>query len=426
MEDLGAQKATKIVEHLFRKQSGKMSAILTRIFGFQNSELIEDIIQETFLSAIKTWPLKGFPENPEAWLMLVAKNKIINELNRKKRHAEKRDKIHYEEVHERIEELFLDHEIKDSQLRVLFACCHPDLKVKAQIMLTLKVLSGFGDKEIANALLMKSDAVKKGIFRARQRLKNQYSTIGIPYLNEIKDRIETVLTIIYLMFNEGYKTSTGNRIINEELCYEAIRLAYLLLEIEERDKGKTYALLSLMYLSLARFPSRISETGELIGIELQDRGKWDKELIEVGIHFLKKSRQSTDLSRYHLESTIASIHCTASSFSETNWSTILLCYKKLMLLDNSFMVELNYAIALGRAEGFEKGLIKLKGLEKKSAVSKRSLLFASIGEMNLQLKRYDIAKSYYQVALDLATLEADKSFLKKKILLCDTKNVNPN
>lgn len=415
-----------MVEHLFRQQSGKMSAILTRIFGFQNTDLIEDIIQETFLSAIKTWGMKGEPENPEAWLMLVAKNKIINELNKRKRHAEKREKIHYEEAEEKIDELFLDHEIKDSQLRLLFACCHPGLKLKSQIMLTLKVLSGFGDHEISNALLMNPSAVKKGIFRAKQQLKDQHGSIGIPFLSEVSNRVDTVLTIIYLIFNEGYKTTSGAEVINEELCYEAIRLAYLILEIPGVEEGKVYALLSLMYLTLTRFPSRLNSFGEVIEIELQDRSKWDQDLLEVGLHFLKKSRQSTELSRYHLESTIASIHCSALTYEETDWGTIMYCYEKLLQIDNSFMIRLNHAIASGRARGFTGGLILLKDLEKDSSTKKRSTLYAAIAEMNMKLGKYDIAKSYYQVAIDLSKTESDKAFIRKKILACDTNNISNN
>ncbi len=415
-----------MVEHLFRQQSGKMSAILTRIFGFQNDELIADIIQETFFSAIKIWGMKGEPENPEGWLMLVAKNKIINELNRRKRHTEKREQLHYETAYHQIDELFLDHEIKDSQLRLLFACCHPDLKVRAQIMLTLKTLSGFGDKEIASALFMNPSAVKKGIYRAKEELKAKHDHIGIPFLPEASERIDTVLTIIYLMFNEGYKTTSGEEVINEELCYEAIRLAILLLETPYEDKGKVYALLALMYLTLARFPSRLSSTGELIEIEVQDREQWDNELISVGFSFLQKSRSSTSLSQYHLESTISSIHCMANSFEETDWNAILFCYEKLLKMNGSFMVRFNYAIALGWAKGFELGLTELKVLEKESKTQKRSLLYSGIAEMNMQLGKFEVAKSYYQVALDQTESQVDKVFLNKKIMECDTKNLSSN
>lgn len=415
-----------MVEHLFRQQSGKMTAILTRIFGFQNSELIEDIIQESFLSALKTWGMKGSPENPEAWLMLVAKNKIINELNLKKRHQEKREQIHYELVFDQIDDLFLDHEIKDSQLRLLFACCHPDLKIRAQIMLTLKTLSGFGDKEIANALLMNPSAVKKGIYRAREVLKTKHDHIGIPFLPEASDRMDTVITIIYLMFNEGYKTTIGKVAINDELCYESIRLAKLLLETNYDDKGKIYALLALMYLTLARFPSRLNSAGELVEIEIQNRSNWDRKLISIGFSFLKKSRTSVSLSKFHLESTVASIHCMANSFEETDWNSILFCYEKLMDISSSFMIRFNHAIALGWAKGFEHGLTELKELEKQSKTQKRYLLYSGIAEMNMQLGRYEVAKSYYQVALDSTESTIDKIFISKKIAKCDQKNIHSN
>ncbi len=426
MSENTINKNSKLVEHLFRQQSGKMSAILTHIFGLSNTEIIEDIIQETFLSAIKTWGIKGEPENPEAWLMLVAKNKIINELNKRKRHVKKREQLHYEMVYDQIDDLFLKHEIRDCQLRLLFSCCHPDLKIRSQIMLTLKTLSGFGDKEIGNALLMKPSAVKKGLYRAREELKSKHDSLGIPFIPEAVERIDTVLAIIYLMFNEGYKTTLKEEVINIELCYEAIRLATLLTEIEYPDKGKIDALLALMYLTLARFPARLNSSGELIEIEQQDRKKWDNKIISIGFSYLNKSRSSIILSRYHLESTIASIHCAAKSFKETDWNAILFCYEKLLHINNSFMTRFNYAIALGWAQGFDLGLIKLKELEKESYVQKRSLLYSGIAEMNMRMKKYEISKSYYQVALDLAESSADKNFISKKITICDTKNIRTN
>lgn len=403
-----------------------MSAILTRIFGFNNADLVEDIIQETFLSAMKVWAMKGEPENPEAWLMLVAKNKIINELNRKKRHSDKREMIHYETAENKIEELFLDHEIKDSQLRVLFGCCHPSLHQKVQIMLTLKVLSGFGDREIASALLMNPDAVKKGIYRARKQLQGYQSKIGIPFLDEVADRFDTVLMIVYLIFNEGYKTTTGKEVINEDLCYEAIRLAFLLVEMKEIESGKVYALLSLMYLSLARFPSRVNELGEMIDIENQDRTKWDKNLLDAGVHLLKRSRKSKELSRYHLEATIAGVHCAAPSYEDTDWRTIVYCYEKLMQLDDSYLIAINHAIALGKMSGPEKGLERLNEIRDRVPTDNNSLFFAAIAEMNMQLGNYEVSRSYYKVALDQTKKDSDKVFLSKKVMECDKKNINRN
>ncbi len=415
-----------MVEHLFRQQSGKMSAILTRIFGFQHTELVEDIIQETFLTAMKTWAVKGKPEDPEAWLMLVAKNKLINELKRAKRHAEKNEQLHFEKVEDKLDELFLDNEIKDSQLRVLFACCHPALKTKSRIMLTLKVLSGFSDAEIGSALLMKSGAVKKGIFRAKKAIQQREGeNLGIPFLSEVSDRIDTVLTIIYLIFNEGYKRSHSNEVISEDLCYEALRLATLVLEIPEIDRGKVSALVALMYLTIARFPARINQVGEMIDLEHQDRSLWDQKMIQAGFYYLKESRQSKKLSKFHLESSIASLHCMAPSYEETDWSSIVYCYRKLLEMDHSDVIQLNYIIALSRLEGPGAGLAELEKLEE-TVSEKKALIYASKAEMNARLGNFEKAKSYYRVALDYSHSEADRVFIGKKIVECDTLNINEN
>lgn len=414
------------MEHLFRQQSGKMSAILIRIFGFQHSELVGDIIQETFLAAMKTWPVKGKPENPEAWLMLVAKNKLINELKRIRRHTRKNDEAHLQEAEERIDELFLDHEIHDSQLRVLFACCDPLLKPRVQIMLTLKVLSGFNDAEIASALLINKERVKKAIYRARLLLKDHHhGSMGIPFQHEVINRLDTVLTIIYLIFNEGYKRSHGDEVISEDLCYEAFRLAKLMLGMKGIDHGKVHALLALMMFAMARFEARLDHEGEMIGLENQDRTKWDTHLIALGMEHLKASRQSAELSRYHLESTIASIHCMAPSFEETRWKDIVNCYRLLMTLDASDVVRINYAIALSKLEGPEWGLRELEKIEEEVS-GKRALICASRAAMSMQLGYFEKAKSYYQVALDYSESEADKKFIQKKIMECDKKNMSTN
>ncbi len=414
------------MEHLFRQQSGKMSAILIRIFGFQHSELVEDIIQETFLTAMKTWPVKGEPENPEAWLMLVAKNKLINEMKRIRRHAEKNQEAHLEKAEEQIDELFLDHEVRDSQLRLLFACCDPLLKPRVQIMLTLKVLSGFSDAEIASALLNTKEGVKKAIYRAKLLLRDRYGDqMGIPFQHEVMDRLDTVLTIIYLIFNEGYKRSHSDEVISEDLCYEAFRLAKLMLELEGIDQGKVHALLALMMFAMARFEARLNHEGEMIDLENQDRSRWDEHLIGLGMKHLKASRQSTELSRYHLESSIASIHSMAPSFEETRWKDIVNCYRLLMKLDASDVVRMNYAIALSKLEGPASGLRELAKIDETSS-GKRALIYASRAAMNMQLGFFGKAKSYYQVALDYSESQADKKFIQNKIMECDTKNMRTN
>lgn len=403
-----------------------MFSILIRLFGFDNSSLIEDIIQETFLAAMKTWSIKGVPEQPEAWLMQVSKNKLINELKKRSNRTRLNEQFVGEKLEEKVDELFLDKEIKDSQLRALFACCNPFLSKKEQIMLTLKILSGFNNAEIANALLSSSEAVKKAIYRAKKSLQEQNIDLNAPFIHEIKERIDTVHTIIYLIFNEGYKKTSGNSVINEDLCFEASRLAILVSSIDGDHQPQSYALLALIYFSMARFPARLNTNGEMIELETQDRSLWDKEMIHAGTSFLAKSRKTKSISVYHLEATISSIHCVAKSFEETDWESITLCYQKLTTIDDNPVTQMNYAIALSKWKGSEIGLIKLEEIEENISKPIKHLYYAAKAAMLFDDKQYGKAKSYYQVAYDLSKHEMDKKFLLKKIRLCDTHNIGLN
>lgn len=424
MDPLEPHTANNLVDHLFRNESGKMTAILTRIFGFQHSNLVEDIIQETFLSALKTWPMKGQPDNPSAWLMQVAKNKAINAIKRNNRMGELSPDTIQES--DQIDRLFLDHEIKDSQLRMLFACCYPDLSQKNQIMLMLKTLCGFSNSEIASALLMSADGVKKALYRSKTEIQSKYHGISEPALHLAKERLETVYTVVYLMFSEGHKRSSDDHLISEDLCFEAARLATLLLDIPEVNHGKTHALLSLIYFDMARFPARIGNNGEIIDLKVQDRSLWNKHYLNAGFHHLKLSRQSDSLSKFHLESFIASLHCSVSTFKETDWGSILSAYQKLLELDDSEIVRLNAAIALGKVEGPEAGLKALDKIDLSSARDKEFMLYAAKAEMYMESERFGKAKSYYQVAVDMAVSKADKKYLKSKIEECDRNNISLN
>ena len=413
-----------MVDHLFRNESGKMTAILIRIFGFQHSNLVEDIVQETFFSALKIWPIKGRPDNPSAWLMQVAKNKAINALKRKTRMREL-EKQQIPEV-DQIERLFLDHEIKDCQLRMLFVCCYPDLSEKNQIMLMLKTLCGFSNAEIASALLMSPEAVKKALYRSKSEVQSKYNSISEPAFQAAKERLDTVYTVIYLMFTEGYKRSHDDDFISEDLCFQAARLATLLLEVPDVNHGKTHALLALIYLHIARFPARSGNDGQIIDLKIQDRTLWDKNCLNAGYHHLKLSRQSDSLSKYHIESFIASLHCSVTTFEETDWHAISSAYQKLLKLDDSEIVKLNAAIALGKVEEPEAGMKALDKIDLHSVKDKEFMIYAAKAEMYMELKQFESAKSYYRVASDMASSKADKQYLQSKIEECDRKNFSSN
>jgi RNA polymerase sigma-70 factor (ECF subfamily) len=421
---------TDTVDHLFRREAGKMTAILTRIFGFTHARMIEDIVQEAFFAALKTWPIKGKPNKPSAWLMQVAKNKTINAIKRDRRFIS--NTVIQQQLNDKNSEpehvlnsLFLDHEIKDSRLRILFACCNPDISSQKQIALTLKTLGGFSNTEISRALLMSEPAVKKMIYRARKSIRDKRLSLDVPFIDQTEELLHPAQTTCYLIFNEGYKRSSGDHMIKEDLCREAIRLARLLTELP-KGASKSAALLSLMLFNAARFPARVDEDRHPVDIENQNRDLWDSELIQKGFYYLKKSREAKSMSSYHLEAGIAGIHCSAKTYGDTDWSAIVTCYRKLDSIRESPVIKLNYAIALSKLEGPEAGLkvIDQSGLQK--PLEHYELFYAAKADMYFRLTNYPKAKAYYQLALDLTNTEADKWFIKSKIEKCDLIDMNRN
>lgn len=405
---------TRLMDHLFRQQSGKMASILTNLFGFEYSSLIDDIIQDTFFSALQHWKMKGLPENPEAWLMQVAKNKIINELNRKGRHNKLNQKYLEQNRFDLLDEEVNEASVKREQILALFTCCSPLLSPKSQIMLTLKIVSGFGDKEIAKALLMSEQAVRKAIYRSRNTLKDAQLEMRELGEDEYQARLETVLRVLYLMFNEGYLTSSGDEILDEDISFEAIRITEWLLERADINHGEVHALLGLMYFTFARFPARTARDGRLIDIQHQDRSLWDKGLIQRGIFHQKNSRETSVLTKYHIECGIASAHCLSDSYESTDWGFIAELYHHLQKYYSSDAVKINYAVVLSESGDSRKSIEILKKLEK-SKKGHNHLLFGALARVYENMEDLELAKSYYKVALDLAKYEYEKNYLEGRI-----------
>lgn len=303
-EDINA-----IADHLFRKDSGKMVAVLTRIFGLQQIDNVMDIVHDTFETALTKWKYTGLPENPSGWLMKVAKNKAINNFKRESKVTLIEPSVFAKTLdtgfESNMDHFFLPGETEDSQLRLLLTCCHPDFSDKNQMILTLNILCGFGVTEIANALLMKYEAVKKALSRSKAQLKKKGNILQTPLMLQYEKRVRIVQTILYLMYNEGYKTTRSNEMINHDLCYESIRLTKLLLKNNVALKNESHSLLALMFFHLARFPSRISADSEIVTLVKQDRKKWNKAFIEEGYYYLNHATENQTLSPYHLEALIA-------------------------------------------------------------------------------------------------------------------------
>lgn len=409
-----------LTDHLFRHESGKMVAVLTRIFGLSNINLAEDIVQDAFLQALKEWKFQ-VPPNPSAWLMMTAKNKAIDELRRERIKQNYEQETSYKLSSEYfsipiIENFFMQNEIRDSQLRMIFACCHPALSESDQIAFTLKICSGFSIEEIAAAFLVNSDTIKKRIQRAKKMLKEKNIVFDIPAGADLKKRLDVVLHSVYLLFNEGYNSSDKDSLIKKDLCEEAIRLAIILSENDYIFQPKCFALLALMCLLAARFDSRLSSDGEIILLAEQDRTTWNKELIEIGLDYLNRSSSGEEITDYHIEAAIATEHCIAESFANTNWERILHLYDILKKINSSPIVLLNRAIVIGKIEGPGKAIDEIKSIPYIEKYIVSNYLFSAVlGELYKQLNDIAEAKNYFVIALKMTKSDTEKKLLQKKI-----------
>ena len=325
-------KQQELIPHLFRTEFRKITAVLCKVFGIEHIEIAEDLASETFLSAVETWTYKGIPENPTAWLYSVAKNKAKNYITRDQLFTGKiASEIKYSSSEkEEIEIDLSDKNIMDSQLQMLFAICHPAISTEVQIGLSLRILCGFGIDEIANALLTNKETINKRLFRAKEKLRSEKIKIEFPHEAEINIRLETVLTTLYLLFNEGYYSESQNTVLREDLCLEAIRLTYLLIENEHTNQPSVNALLSLMCFHSSRFAARKNENGEIILYQDQDETLWNYELISIGGYFLHRASQGNKISKYHLEASIAYWHTKKADTKENGkifYSSLINCYK---------------------------------------------------------------------------------------------------
>ncbi len=410
---MSEQDIKQLTAHLFRENSGKIVAVLAKFYGLGQLDAISDIVQDTFEAALKKWKYGNIPDNPSAWLMKVAKNKAINYFKRNSRYE--RFSVQQNQLdNNELDRFFLPDEISDSQLRLLLTCCNPSFSEKSQILLTLSVLSGFGRKELANALLMGEEAVKKTVTRAKKTLRDQEGSLTVVPLNST-DRIHVVHKILYLMFNEGHKSTRSEQLINHDLCYEAIRLSKLLLHEKVVLKKETNALLALMFFALARFPARLTPEGEIVTLKHQDRSKWDHTFIDEGYYYLNQAMGGDSVNTYYLEALISSVHCTSETFETTDWQKVVFLYEQLEALEPSPIVSLNRIVATSYAQGPQIALQQLHNLLQKEQLSKYHLFHAVEGDLFERLGKKNLAIRAYKRSIDLSSNEAEKKFLKRRI-----------
>ena len=426
----------ELIPDLFRTEYRKIVAVLCKHFGFDQMEIAEDLTSDTFLTAAETWGLKGVPANPTAWLYSVAKNRAKNYL--------KRNHIFQSKLVPGLkgeaaalggatvpgaagsgaagsieDEIDLSPQnINDSQLQMMFAICHPAISPEAQVGLSLRILCGFGIEEIADAFLTNKETINKRLFRAKEKIREEKIRIELPGPAEIESRLAAVLTTIYLLFNEGYYSLSQNASLRKDLCFEAIRLCYMLIEIPEPREAPTNfstnvpeanALLSLMLFHASRFEARLDKNGELVLYGQQDTSLWNSDLISKGAYFLNRAATGNNLSKYHLEAGIAYWN-TQKDDTKEKWSPILQLYDLLLQVEYSPMAALNRTYALSKVHGKEEAILEAEKLK----LEGNHFYFALLGDLYIQIDN-EKARAYLEKALALSKVEGERLALQKKI-----------
>ena len=400
-----------LIPHLFRTEYSKITAVLGKLFGFEHIEVAEDIASDTFLLAAETWGMKGIPDNPAAWLYTVAKNRAKDYL--------KHHRIFIEKVSPGLQqsgadgyEIVIDlseQNITDSQLQMMFAICSPLIPAEAQIGLSLRILCGFGIEEIADAFLSNKETINKRLFRAKEKLRSEKIKLEFPSPDKIDNRLETVLTTLYLLFNEGYYSVSQNTTLRQDLCLEAMRLNFLLVENKNTAKPAVKALLALMCFHASRFDARTGPEGELILYDDQDPSLWNQELIQQGKYYLNLAAEGRRLSKYHIEAAIACEH-TVKEDTPEKWESILQLYNQLLFIEYSPMAALNRTYALAKADGKEVAIIEAEKLN----LENNHLYYSLLGYLYTGVDNEE-AIVHLKRALRLAKSDADKAAIKRNL-----------
>jgi RNA polymerase sigma factor (sigma-70 family) len=401
----------ELLPNLFRTEYRKIVSVLCYLFGINHIEIAEDIVSDTFLSATELWSIKGVPENPAAWLYTVAKNKTRNYLKRNNLFEQK---LSAEIRHSapKSEEIEIDLSVKniaDSQLAMIFAVCDPVISGESQIALALNLLCGFGIQEIADAFLTSKEVIYKRVNRAKEKLREANIKIEQPTKAEVSDRLDMVLTTLYLLYSEGYYSVSQNTMLRKDLCAEAMRLTHLLIENAATDMPAVNALFALMSFHSSRFDARTNEDGETILYQDQDESLWNKELIEQGRYFLNKASTGSEVSKYHLEAGIAYWH-TQKEDTPEKWESILQLYNSLLIIEYSPIAALNRTFALSKTNGKKEAITEAEKLN----LTGNHFYYSLLGSLYTGLDDRK-ASAHYQAALQLAVSASDKATITKNI-----------
>ncbi len=423
----GDARVRGMVEHLFRREAGRMVAALTRSFGPAHLALSEEAVQEALIEALRRWPFHGIPLDPAAWLYRVARNRGLDRIRRDASFRDKESEIRQaplSEVPVPADAVFQG-EVTDDQLRLIFLCCHPALPRDGRVALTLKTVLGFSVAEISRGFLVKEATIAQRLVRAQRRIRERGIPFEFPSPEELPERLDAVLEVLYLVFNEGYSRHLGGDLVRADLCKEALRLTRYLAGLPRTRRPAVQALAALLCFQASRLQARVDARGDLVLLEDQDRRLWDWPMIRQAFEHFEGAADGDRITPYHLEAAIAAQHSRATEAAATDWATILDLYEDLLRLNPSPVVALNRAVALSRVKGLEAGLAALEELGRPVALQNYHLLPATRGTLLARNGQKDAAAAAFQEALSCSCSEPERRFLMKRLAALDLPRAEP-
>jgi RNA polymerase sigma factor (sigma-70 family) len=417
----------EINDHFFRREAGRLVSALTRIFGVHNLALAEDVVQDAFCRALETWPMRGVPDNPSAWLMATARHRALDILRRRRTattFAPELGRLLDSEwtLTPVVDDMLAADALQDGMLRMMFSCCHPRVSEPAQVALILNILCGFSVDEIARACMSGHAAIEKRIQRGKSALVESKRLFDTALPADFSDRLSSVHRALYLLFNEGYHGASPETSIRLELCNEAIRLVAVLLQNPLGKTPTTYALAALMSLTAARLPARTDSGGNLVPLSDQDRSHWDRTRVGEGMRLLELSASGTDLTTYHLEAAMASVHAMARHTDDTDWNAIIGLYDQLMHINPSPIVALNRAIAIAQRDGPERGIVEIQAIPDPDRLTAYPFYPAALGELEFRRGNNEQACEHFGLALARARNPMERSFFEHRLAACRNSN----